>query len=84
VLSGAELEGIGVWFDHNGDGKSTPDEVVSLKELGIVSIAVTASSRDGIHPMNPKGITFADGHTLPTWDWITEPVREGERLVEGR
>lgn len=74
ILSGPELDGLSVWFDRNSDGCSTPDEVLPLRELGIVSIAVEAVTRDGIHPMNPHGITLSDGRTLPTWDWIVEPV----------
>lgn len=72
-LTGEEMRGIGVWFDRNGDGRSTPDEVIPAEELGIVSLAVNFETRDGIHPTNPRGLTLRDGRTLRTWDWITTP-----------
>jgi hypothetical protein len=75
-LRGDELKGIRVWFDRNGDGISEPDEVVDLSRLGIVAISVRTTGWDGIHPQNPRGITFTDGHTLPTWDWMVEPARD--------
>ena len=75
ILSGAELAGLSVWFDRDGDGRATAGEVTPLRALGVVSIAVTATTHDGIHPTNPRGLTLRDGRTLPTWDWIVEPVR---------
>ncbi len=76
VLRGAELAGIRVWFDRDGDGRSTPHEVVDLAALGIVGIAVRATGTDGIHPTNPAGVIFADGRALPTWDWMVAPHRD--------
>ncbi len=81
TLSGAELDGISVWFDRNSDGISTPDEVTPLRDLGIVSVAVTMDGRDGIHPTNARGVTLRDGRTLRTWDWMAEPVRRMDRRV---
>lgn len=85
VLSGAELDGISVWFDRNGDGVSTPDEVTPLRDLGIVSLAVTMDGHHGIHPTNARGITLRDGRTLRTWDWMVEPAgkREGRVAATG-
>ena len=74
-LRGAELAGLRVWFDRNGNGRSDPGEVVDLAECGIVALAVRATRADGIHPTNLAGVIFADGHTLPTWDWMAEPIR---------
>jgi hypothetical protein len=75
ALAGAELDGMSVWFDRNGDGRSTAAEVTPLRELGVESIAVTATTQDGPHPMNPRGLFMKDGRVLPTWDWMVEPVR---------
>lgn len=72
-LTGAELAGVRVWFDRNSDGVSTAAEVVSLDALGITAISTSACAKDGIHPMNPTGITLGDRRTLPTWDWIAAP-----------
>lgn len=74
ILSGAELDGISVWFDRNSDGLSTPDEVTPVRDLGIISIATTAEERDGVHPTNAHGLTLRDGRTLPTWDWMVQPI----------
>ena len=76
VLSGAELDGISVWFDRNGDGVSSPDEVTPLPDIGIVSIATTMDGHDGIHPTNARGIALRDGRTLRTWDWMVRPLSE--------
>jgi hypothetical protein len=76
VLSGHELDGISVWFDRNGDGVATPDEVVPLPNLGVIAIAVTMDGHDGIYPTNTRGITFRNGRTLRTWDWIAIPLRQ--------
>ena len=76
VLRGAELKGIRAWFDANSDGRSQPGEVRDLAELGIIGIAVRATAQDGPHPMNSSGLIFADGRTLPTWDWIVAPEKK--------
>jgi hypothetical protein len=75
-LTGSELEGIRVWFDRNLDGISRPDEVVSLAELGIISISTKASGKDSGCPTSASGITLSDGRTLPTYDWLTLPEKE--------
>jgi hypothetical protein len=74
TLKEDELDGIAAWFDRNGNGRSDSGEVQPLGELGIVAIAVNASTKEGLHPMNPHGITFRDGRTLPSWDWIVSPI----------
>lgn len=74
-LRGAELAGIRVWFDRDGDGRSAPAEVVDLATLGIVGLAVHSTGAEGIHPTNPAGVIFSDGRTLPTWDWMVAPHR---------
>jgi hypothetical protein len=73
-LAGPELEGIGVWFDRDGDGRSSDHEVAPLSHYGICALAVKATAFDGPHPMNPAGVTFRDGRTLPSWDWIAQPA----------
>lgn len=75
-LAGFELLGLSVWFDRNGDGCSARDEVAPVFDFGIRALAVAATARDGPHPMNPRGVAFRDGRTLPTWDWIAEPLAQ--------
>lgn len=74
VLRGEELAGIRAWLDSNGDGRSNPSEVRDLSELGIAAIEVRATTSEGPHPMNPRGIHLKNGGTLPTWDWMAEPL----------
>ncbi len=68
-LEGAELKGIAVWFDRNGDGVSQPGEVVPLASLGIRRIAVHASGLNNGVPANEHGVELRDGTILPTFDW---------------
>ena len=73
MLTGSELQGIAVWFDVNGDGVSTPDEVTPVESLGITAIAARETGYEGIHPTNPHGLQLRDGRWLPTWDWMVAP-----------
>jgi hypothetical protein len=73
-LSGAELIGIAVWFDRNGDGVSAKDEVAPVQELGIEALECRATTLDERHPMNPRGVRFFGGRELPTWDWMPQPA----------
>ncbi|HUT28438.1 MAG TPA: hypothetical protein VMX13_01500 [Sedimentisphaerales bacterium] len=79
-LTGGELEGIRVWFDRDCDGISCPKEVVSLAEVGIISISTRASGQDGGCPICASGIKLSNGRTLPTYDWLTSPEKQESRL----
>jgi hypothetical protein len=72
-LSGDELRGLAVWRDRNSDGVSGPGEVVPVESLGVESIEVRATSREGASPSNPRGARLAGGRELPTYDWVIEP-----------
>ncbi len=74
-LEGKELDGIFVWHDRNSNGVSERGEVLTLSQLGIVRIAVTATDRVGETLFNPEGIQLQDGTFLPTYDWVSTPVR---------
>lgn len=74
ALSGEELTGIAAWFDHNSDGISQPGEVTPLRELGVASIATSATGETQGMLMNAQGITLEDGQILPSYDWVTTPV----------
>jgi len=77
-LTGPELNGLAAWTDRNGDGISTPDEVIPLSKLGIRSIATAPEDQEGVHPHHPAGLTLQDGTTRPVWDWITSGVTPAE------
>jgi hypothetical protein len=74
-LRGHELTGIGVWFDRNTNGVSDAGEVTPIDQLGIAALSTRTTATDDRSPMNPRGLTMADGRVLPTWDWVTEPVQ---------
>jgi len=73
VLTGYELKGLAIWHDANGNGVCEPDEVKPLAEYGIVAVSCRFE-RDLNHPdciaYSPKGVTFSDGKTRPTFDII--------------
>ncbi len=74
-LSGAELKGLAVWFDRNGNGVSDPGEVMPIESIGVENIAVRATGRDGISPTNALGLRMKDGTVLATWDWVVNPAK---------
>jgi hypothetical protein len=74
LLTGGELSGIHAWFDRDGDGRSSREEVVPLHQLGIRALAVNATAHDRTHPVNPHGVIFEDGRSLPLWDWMAKPA----------
>jgi hypothetical protein len=73
-LTGAELDGLSLWRDENGDGVSEPGEVVPVNVHGIVSISVRGvrDSHGAIEA--PQGVRFDDGRTRPIYDW-TPPAQ---------
>lgn len=79
-LSGAELAGIAVWQDANGNAVSDPGEVTPVTEIGIARIAARPAATDGV-PWNARGIERTDGAFLPTYDWTPRslPVRREGR-----
>lgn len=80
VLTGDELQGIAAWTDANANGVSERGEVRPLAALGITAIAVRPrTTADGTLTID-RGITLSDGTTVPTFDWVTEPVRPATQL----
>jgi hypothetical protein len=73
-LAGAELEGIAVWVDRNGDGVSQAGEELTLEEAGIESIGVRAATDADGTLMNDAGIRFVNGKTVKSFDWVTMPA----------
>jgi hypothetical protein len=80
VLTGDELRGLAIWNDANGDGVCDPGEVRPLSDYGIVAVSCRFE-RDPAHPdriaFSPKGVTFRDGTTRPTFDLVLKQ-REGK------
>ena len=79
-LEGAELRGIAVWFDRNGNGIADPGEDVSLASLGVKRIAVLATGLSAGAPANPRGVELRDGSFLPTFDWTPVPLSSSRKV----
>jgi hypothetical protein len=78
-LSGAELKGLAVWVDQNGNGVSDPGEVRSVASLGVERIAARWTERDGASPMNRLGIRMKDGRAAASWDWVAREAGRASR-----
>jgi len=75
TLSGAELNGLMVWVDTNGNGKVDAGELHTLASLHITSLSVNHH--------NFKGTYTANGKTCAMWDWwpTALDVREVRRIA---
>jgi len=69
-LSGAELDGVVVWRDANGNGISEPGEVVSARQFGIARIRVQSGGQSGGVQAEADGIEMQDGRVFRTYDWV--------------
>lgn len=68
-LTGAELGGLALWRDQNGNGVSDPGEVLPANVHGIVSLSVSGQpTRPGLITA-VDGVQFDDGRTRPLYDW---------------
>lgn len=76
ILSGSELSGLALWHDRNGNGVSEQGEVRSAADSGITSIRCASEQHSAGIPWNPHGVTFSDGTSRPTYDWIAPSVNE--------
>jgi tetratricopeptide (TPR) repeat protein len=73
MLTGKELQGLGIWQDIDGNGISGPGEVTKLARWGIVGISsrhVRESELQGWIAYSPRGVIFRDGSSRPTYDLI--------------
>lgn len=68
-LTGAELGGLSLWRDENGNGVSERGEVIPVNVHGIAAIGVRgAPTRPGLITA-PAGVRFEDGRTRALYDW---------------
>ena len=77
ALEGIELEGIGVWRDHNSNAHEDAGEVVSAADFGVISIDVTPDGRWSGVPHSEHGIRLSDGTTRPSYDWTPRSLGDG-------
>jgi hypothetical protein len=73
-LTGSELRGLAVWFDRDGDGSSSRDEVRPVAALGITAVNARADGNDPRSLRARRGVIYDDGRVVPTFDWVTEPI----------
>ena len=72
LIAGSELNGLALWHDSNANGISEKGEVRPVSQWKIRSLACTGEpGTDGVLT-HPKGVTFQDGSTRPSWDLILE------------
>lgn len=68
-LTGAELGGLSLWRDENGNGLSEPGEVLPANVHGVAALIVRGDeTRPGLITA-PEGVRFEDGRTRPLYDW---------------
>jgi tetratricopeptide (TPR) repeat protein len=74
-LTGAELASLALWHDANANGICDPGEVRSLSAHGITALSCECQT-DPHHPdriaFSPRGVTFRDGTTRPSFDLILQ------------
>jgi tetratricopeptide (TPR) repeat protein len=69
-LHGAELTGLALWHDANSNGLSEPGEVKPLSHWNITALSCRYETHATRIPFSPLGVTFNDGSTRPSYDWI--------------
>lgn len=72
ALTGAELDGLALWCDANSNGVSEPGEVRGVADAGITRIDCCGEALSQGLKWNPCGVSFRDGSTRPSYDWISE------------
>jgi hypothetical protein len=74
-ISGAEMAGLAIWQDKNGNGRSEPGEVRPLAAWGITSLSCQHDTHHlpkGVCAVSPRGVTFHDGTTRGVFDVVLE------------
>ncbi len=75
-LTGAELGGLALWRDLNGNGVSDPGEVTPTQANDIAAIGVHGQqTRPGLLTA-PTGVRLHDGTVRPLYDWTPGLERE--------
>ena len=68
-IAGAELDGLSLWHDRDGDGACDDGEVEPVRAHGIVSLRYSHTRARDDFWVSEAGVTFADGQVRPTYDW---------------
>jgi hypothetical protein len=70
ALRGAELRGLALWQDRNGNGVSEPGEVQPVTDWGITSLSCAGETGPTGDSWCPTGVTLDHYRTRPTYDWV--------------
>jgi hypothetical protein len=73
-LIGAELDGLALWRDADGDAVSDPGEVEAIACLDVLALATRPDTFDGLSPGVTRGAWLTHGDCVATWDWVAEPL----------
>jgi hypothetical protein len=68
-IAGAELNGLSLWRDANGNGVSDKGEVKPVDRWKIVSLGYRHKRKGKDAWLSEAGVTFENGETRPTYDW---------------
>ncbi|MFZ4508868.1 MAG: hypothetical protein ACOYON_14350 [Fimbriimonas sp.] len=74
-VSGPETHGLAVWRDANQNGIAEPAEVLAIEKTPIQALKTSISRRQGASYVSDGGLRLTNGRLLPTYDWVTQPVR---------
>lgn len=75
-IEGAELRGLALWHDANGDGASDPGEVRPVTRHGIAALSYAYEDGDGcaFAAVSQRGARMHSGEVRPTYDVILRSV----------
>lgn len=73
-VAGPERQGLALWRDADGDGRSDPGEVRPLEDWGVVALSTARSTHPLGFPYNPEGVILEDGRRRASYDWILPAV----------
>ncbi len=69
-IAGRELDGLALWHDRNGDGVCDAGEVRPVAAHSIVALGYGHERVGDTLWVSDAGVTFKDGETRPTYDWL--------------
>jgi hypothetical protein len=69
-IAGKELEGLALWHDKNANGVSDKGEVRAVTDHDIVALSYAHRRASQNLWISKAGVTFRDGETRPTYDWL--------------
>jgi hypothetical protein len=85
VISGEELDALGIWFDRNQNGISEPGEVKSLREAGVTELRYRGAVTDRLGNIRlSQGFTvIRDGKEVrgELVDWHTQRFDSSEEAL---